>query len=38
MISEDFYLVAKDEALDLALTLIACGRQTKGGAHHHIEE
>ncbi len=31
-------LVAQDEDLDLAVALIAGGRQTKDGAQHHIEE
>jgi hypothetical protein len=30
--------VAKDEDLELAVALIACGRQTKDGAQHHIED
>jgi hypothetical protein len=35
---EDLHLVAQDEDLDLAVTPIAGGRQTKGGAQHHVEE
>ncbi len=35
---QDLNLLAKDEDLDLAVTLIACGRQTKNGAQHHVEE
>ena len=34
---QDFHLVAKDEDLDFAVALIACGRQTQDGAQHHIE-
>jgi hypothetical protein len=35
---QDLHLVTKDEDLDLAVALIACGRQTQDGAQHHIEE
>jgi hypothetical protein len=31
-------LVTKDEDLDLAVALIAGGRQTQDGAQHHVEE
>jgi hypothetical protein len=30
--------VAQDEDLDLAVALIASGRQTKDGAQRHVEE
>jgi hypothetical protein len=33
-----FLMQAKDEDLDLPVTLIACGSHTKDGAQHHIEE
>ena len=35
---QDRHLLAKDEDLDLAVALIACGRQTKDGAQGHVEE
>ena len=35
---QDLHLVAQDEDLELAVALIAGGRQTKDGAQHHIEE